>query len=219
MNALTTISTAELLQDKLTFVRRSRVNHELNSHLIEILVEASDDHAEFPLEALGDFSIPELVAFLRLSHDYYLNRKLPSIEQSIYNLFREDAQADPLMRFLCAFFVDYSRVLKEHIRLEERQLFPYIEALVQGELSANPEAFSGFNTQVFLDSHTDVEVELNRVRNVIATSLKDKEIPLPFRVFIHQLEQFEADLWKHAMIEDEVLLPKVQEFERKQGVL
>ena len=98
-------------------------------------------------------------------------------------------------------------------------MFPYIEALVRGELSADPEAFSGFNTQVFLDSHTDVEVELNRVRNVIATSLKDKEIPLPFRVFIHQLEQFEADLWKHAMIEDEVLLLKVQEFERKQGIL
>jgi regulator of cell morphogenesis and NO signaling len=219
MNALTTISTAELLQDKLTFVRRSRTNHELNSHLIEILVEASDDHAEFPLEALRDFSIQDLVAFLRLSHDYYLNRKLPSIEQSIYNLFREDAQADPLMRFLCAFFVDYSRVLKEHIRLEERKLFPYIEVLVSGKLANQSDLYSGFSTQVFLDSHTDVEVELNRVRQVIAASLKDKEIPMPFRVFIHQLEQFEADLWKHAMIEDEVLLPKVQAYERGLGIL
>lgn len=219
MTALTTISTSELLQDKLTFVRRSRVNHALNSHLIEILVEASDDHTEFPLEVLRDFSIPDLVAFLRLSHDYYLNRKLPAIEQSIYNLFREDAQADPLMRFLCAFFVDYSRVLKAHIRLEERQLFPYIDGLVSGSLNANLQAFSGFNTQVFLDSHTDVEVELNRVRQVISLSLKDKEIPMPFRVFIHQLEQFEADLWKHAMIEDEVLLPKVQELERMHGLL
>jgi regulator of cell morphogenesis and NO signaling len=134
-------------------------------------------------------------------------------------LFREDAQADPLMRFLCAFFVDYSRVLKEHIRLEERKLFPYIEALVSGELANQSDLYSGFSTQVFLDSHTDVEVELNRVRQVIAASLKDKEIPMPFRVFIHQLEQFEADLWKHAMIEDEVLLPKVQAFERSLGIL
>ena len=49
----------------------------------------------------------------------------------------------------------------------------------------------------------------------VSPSLVNIEHPLPFRVLLNQLNFFEAELWRHAWIEDKVLLPKALFIEEK----
>lgn len=182
---------------------------------IRSLLESYDEQLIFPYEQLRVFSAADLLAYLRLSHRYYLECKLPEIEQTIYNLFRDYADSDELLLAMCRFFVNYQRKLVRHIEAEERELFPYIEALLKANESGcwENEHLSNYSATRFLEQHTDVEEDLRKVSGIIEGCLHQRNMPLPFRVFVLQLQHCEVDLCKHAIVEDEILLPRVLEME------
>lgn len=184
---------------------------------IRSLLESYDEQLVFLYEQLRVFSAADLLAYLRLSHRYYLECKLPEIEQTIYNLFRDYADSDELLLAMCRFFVDYQRKLVYHIEAEERELFPYIEALAEASESGcwENERLKNYSAARFLEQHTDVEEDLRNVAGIIESCLHQRQMPLPFRVFVLQLQHFEVDLCKHAMVEDELLLPRVLEMEKQ----
>lgn len=181
------------------------------------LLESFDEELVFPYEQLRVFSATDLLAYLRLSHRYFLERKLPEIEQTIYNLFRDYADSDELLLAMCRFFVNYQRKLVRHIQAEERELFPYIEALlaVFENGSQRSECVNNYSAAHFLTQHTDVEEDLRNVSGIIESCLHQRQMPLPFRVFVHQIQRFEIELCKHAIVEDEFLLPYVLEMEKE----
>lgn len=188
--------------------------------IIQVLLKTYDDHFEFPYDELNSFTAIEILDYLKLSHRFYLHKKLPEIEQTIQNLFQDYATADPLLVILCSFFVQYKAKLERHIRYEEQVLFPYIEALwdvatEKKDRSFLQEHFSEFSAKLFLSAHNDVEEDLTEVRKLIEQQLHNHKLPLPFRIFQSQLQHFEIDLCKHAIIEDEILLPKVVSLENE----
>lgn len=185
----------------------------LNSSLIQILLKTYDDTLEFPYEELSKFSIQEILNYLKLTHRYYLTKKLPEIEQTIIHLNDHYKNSHQLLVMLCLFFVDYKKKLEEHIKYEEKYLFPYIEGLCMAKpTSGLPKSFSA---KEFVKNHTDIESDLNQVRQTILEFTGSQKTPLPYNVFLSQLHYFEIDLCKHAKIEDEVLIPMVLRLEEK----
>ncbi len=59
------------------------------------------------------------------------------------------------------------------------------------------------------------EDELKEVNEIINKYSKNENPPLPYRIFLNQVQIFELELRKHAIIEDHVLLPLVLELEKK----
>lgn len=185
--------------------------------LKELVLQALESGESLPDAFLNDLSVSELLAHLKLSHRYYLNTKLPEIEQSIFALYDQKTKADKLLVILCSFFIEYKNKFVEHIKLEERVLFPYIDFLQQ--FYTNPKLepkadFMDFSIQKFEESHSNLEEDLARIRHQITNSIKQIKTPLPFRIFTTQLEFFENDMAVHAYLEDEVLIPKIAEMER-----
>lgn len=181
-----------------------------------LVLHALDTGESLPESFLSELGITELIGHLKLSHRYYLNTKLPEIEQSIYALYEHRTKADHLLVLLCSFFIEYKEKLVEHIKLEERLLFPYIEFL-QGIKPSNPARsidFTDFTIQKFEESHSNLEEDLARVRQQIVDAISQIKTPLPFRIFVIQLEFFENDMAVHAYLEDEVLIPKVLRLEQ-----
>lgn len=181
-----------------------------------LVLHALDTGESLPKDFLEELSISELIGHLKLAHRYYLNTKLPEIEQSIYALYDHQTKADQLLVILCSFFIEYKEKLVEHIKLEERILFPYIEHL-QGvkPLHQNRNVdFSDFSIHKFEVSHSNLEEDLARVRQQIMEAINQLKTPLPFRIFVTQLEFFENDMAVHAYLEDEVLIPKVLQLEQ-----
>lgn len=67
----------------------------------------------------------------------------------------------------------------------------------------------------FDDNHDPIEDDLKSVSSIIHSYSANVETPLPYRVFLNQVELFEMELRKHAIIEDHVLVPMAREIESR----
>lgn len=188
-------------------------SEEVLSDLIDLAKEGLTD---FPKELLNQVAIQDLLQALKTSHGVYLNSKLPEIEQSIYSLYSKQTNSDNVLLMLCGFFISYQKKLVAHIQYEEVFLFPYIESLLELQQTGKPidrERFGNFTLKQFFENHSNLEEDLNEVRKKITENIEGLKTPLAFRIFLSQLEHFEKDLAIHAVLEDEVLLPRLVDLE------
>lgn len=191
---------------------------DLNYELMQAILKTYDDSSEFPYREMEKFSIAEVLNYLKLTHKFYLNKKLPEMEQTAIQVFRKYNDTHTLLSLLCMFFTDYKKKLEEHIRYEERRLFPYIEKLIEIDSNGVGQqeilmVLNAFSAKSFIENHTNIEDELQEVRKTILKYTEHEKTPLPYRVFLSQLQYFEIELCKHALMEDNILIPRVIELE------
>ena len=107
---------------------------------------------------------------------------------------------------LHAFYADYTRHLTRHIEMEERELLPYITTLeLEGGKQQKKQKLSIAD---FINQHHDTEKDLEDVRNAILHYSPPEDQQTPYRILLSQLQVLEKDLAIHALIEDDVLLPR-----------
>lgn len=196
---------------------------ELNHELVELILDLydSDNDADFFHQKLRKFSLEEIVSYIQASHRYYLTKKVPELEQSLLHIFSKFGQTHQLLASLALFFNQYKNKLVKHFKLEESLVLPYIKGLIKAEkglLSRDElaELFQTNSISAFRDHHDEVEDELKEVSVIIHSFVeKGEEPPLPYRIFLNQVELFELELRKHAIIEDHVLVPLAEELEKK----
>lgn len=212
----------QLITERLDNTPKTKaINHlEMNHELIELILDLYNDDEDFPFEKMRKFSVEDILDYLQVTHQYYLSKKLPEIEQSLLHIFSKYGQSHQLLASLAIFFNDYKNKLVDHIRMEEKQLFPYIRKVIvaskvktvcAGSLEIDP----NFSIEKFISSHSPIEDELKEVSQIIKNYSSNEAIPLPYKIFLNQVELFELELRKHAIIEDHILVPMVIELEQK----
>jgi regulator of cell morphogenesis and NO signaling len=173
----------------------------------------------FNARDFDSFPVDLIVDYIQRTHIYYLEKKLPEIEQSILLLSGQYESQHPILIALQNFFHRYVKDLSEHIHAEEELLLPYINALRESGL--NPLSFSRFlllrgeySVDHFLSDHHDTEDELKDIRQTIRLYEPPATNESLYRILLLQLQVFELDLRVHAHIEEEVLIPKAQKMEQ-----
>jgi len=174
----------------------------------------------FNAREFDPFSLELIVDYIQRTHIYYLEKKLPEIEQSILLLSGHYGSQHPILIALQNFFRLYVQDLSEHIQAEETYLLPYIEQL--REAGHTPADFSRFliarrdySIDRFLNDHHDTEDELKNIRQTIRLYAPPQDNESLYRILLMQLQVFEQDLCVHAHIEEEVLIPKAQQLEKE----
>lgn len=192
---------------------------DVNAEFIRVILRAFENEAEFPHKEMKQFPISVILDYLQKTHHYYLFKKLPEIEQSIYALLKNYEREHPLLLMLTQFFTEYRNELVSHFKAEEKQLFPYICFLEKAdknmELTTFFERTQYYNIAKFTEGHHDTEENLAEVRSIIQQYGAPENGESLYRVLVHQLQTLEQDLAVHALTEDEVLLPKALELEQK----
>lgn len=188
--------------------------------LIETILEFYDKENELLFPDMRKFSPDQILAYLKASHRYYLNKLLPEIEQSVVHIFTRYRESHGLLSTLVLFFNDYKEKLVEHIKKEERDFFPYAQQLMNAQnglltekeikLMLENDALSRFSA-----GHGSIEDELGEVNKLISSYSGEADMPFPYRIFLNQLQVFELELKKHALIEDYVFLPMLVEIRDK----
>ena len=184
------------------------------------VLKAFDENQQFPTELLMQFPIRAILNYLKATHRYYLERKLPEIELTFFNLIADYRATHPDLVRISSLFIDYKKELTAHIVDEESTLFPYIENLIfYSEKSNEDKAMyaevANYSLQQFEESHGDVEKSLTNIRELIYHYAPQDSLVMPFRVFLLQMDFFEKDLSCHGMMEDHVLMPLAQQLEQK----
>jgi regulator of cell morphogenesis and NO signaling len=180
------------------------------------LLEVFEDQQSFKAETFDRFSLEAIVDYLRKTHAYYLKKKLLEIEQSIHLLVKAYPSAHPLLLLLHNFYAEYKSHLVKHIEIEERELMPYIVQLERHSLTKEPmNVTPSVTIQQFVSQHHDTEQDLEEVRKTILSYSPPAGNQTLYRILLSQLQVFEKDLAVHALMEDDVLLPRALALEKK----
>ena len=146
------------------------------------------------------------LGYLHNSHDYFLNFRLPAIRRNLLGAI--DCGAKDIAIAILRFFDEYVAEVQKHMRYEERTVFPYVTALLNG---VHPGEYS---IAVFRKRHDQVEAKLTELKNILikyypATSSNELNSVL-FDIFT-----CEQDLASHNYIEDYLFVPAIQELENQ----
>jgi regulator of cell morphogenesis and NO signaling len=146
-------------------------------------------------------NIPPLtiVDFLHNSHEYFLKYKFPHIRQNLMSAL-EDSHND-INPAIIAFFDSYLEEVKKHFAYEEKKVFPYIHALVNGEPTT-------YNISVFKRHHDEVSEKLAELKNIILRFYTTSQPNKMYDVLV-DLYNAEDDLESHSEIENHILIPLI----------
>ena len=150
-----------------------------------------------------------LIAFLKNSHHYYKEEKYPEIKKLIQQIVQVNNTAE--IKLIERFFDEYFTEVIEHLEYEDEVAFPYFMQLTKSGRSKNETEYSAM---VYRDHHTDIETKIMELKKLLL-----KHIPLHHdrilrRRLIISLFELEYDLTIHYTVEEELLIPLIDNFEK-----
>lgn len=165
-------------------------------------------HIDDKAPDFGQVSIPALLTYLRRSHTYFLDFRLPKIRAKLAKAI-DDGHNDVAFAIL-RFFDEYVSEVHKHMDYEEHKVFPYVEGLLEG---FRPE---GYSIDVFRRHHDQVEAKLTELKRIIiryypAGSTNELNGVL-FSIFT-----CERDLASHNELEDRLFIPEIKRLEETVG--
>ena len=147
-----------------------------------------------------------LVPYLERSHKYYVDKRLPHIERHL------DAIAQKLNgrigQVFISFFKEYKKEVVAHFVHEEKDVFPHILALLNGNQDTT------YSIGEFLDSHSDIEGKLDDLLNIVFKYLPPQLDDDNVLDVVYDILMLSEDLKKHTFIEEKIMVPLVKHLEK-----
>jgi regulator of cell morphogenesis and NO signaling len=177
-----------------------------------------DDY--IPQKDLHLFPVSLLVDYLKKTHQYYLDEKIPEIESMISRLVRSAGKDRDKFELINNFFQEYKNELINHITREESKVQPYVieieNAFYKGKIGkVLYNKIRSYSMRDYSNEHDNVEEKLFDLKNIIIKYLPPTESYSLCNSILIELFRLEKDLNAHANLEDKVLIPKVSGMEEK----
>jgi len=157
--------------------------------------------------------IETIIGFLRNSHYYFKNDKYPEIQAYIKKLFTNNPSAE--IGMIGKFFDNYFMEVSEHLDYEEGIAFPYFRSLLNSNGMESGSEKSIFSGTEYLEHHTDIELKLADLKNLLLRHISLKNDPVNRRKLLFSLIELEYVLNIHSIIEETILIPLVLNLENK----
>ena len=106
----------------------------------------------------------------------------------------------------------------EHMKNEERILFPYIKKLIRAKnknthIDTKDSPLNG-PIDSLEDDHEEVGKTFKRISKLTNNYFIPEDACISFKILYLKLQQFEEELYKHIHIENNILFPKAKKLER-----
>lgn len=185
--------------------------YNINAAFFLTIVNTFHNKNFFPTQKLLSFSPLLIIDYLKKTHQYYITYSLPQIEQLMHQLLISASEQFREMKMIEEFYLQYKNKLLLHIQEEEEKVFPYVESLV-----INPDEIKNrdFNPN-FEEEHEHVDLELDDMKNLILKFISPVYDELVCNKLLDEIYRFEKDIHDHARIEDAILIPQVEQLQKK----
>ena len=130
---------------------------------------------------------------LRASHRYYLEERLPHLQQHLDHITENAGQSGEILR---KYYADYCREVREHVRREEKNLDQIL-----GNSATQTHSH-------YMQSHDNIRDKLNDLTQIIYKYLPGERLTEEMMELVFDILQLSRDLEKHAMIEELLLVPQ-----------
>lgn len=152
-------------------------------------------------------SVPTLLQYLKASHDYFIGFQLPFIRKELVDALDEN---DNLARLILKLYDEYSRSVTQHMKYEEKTVFPYVESLIAGKPMAN------YAIDMYSKHHGQESMKLRELKSIIikyfpGDSLRNNQLSAT----LYDIYNNEEWLALHAEVEDKIFIPAIKCLEDK----
>ena len=159
-------------------------------------------------ESDEQIDVRTLLHYLDASHAYFLGYQLPSVRRQLVETF--DAQ-DTLGHLIIKLYDGYAREIQRHMKYEEKTLFPYVTALLEG----CPK--NDYNVDTFSKHHESTAKTLRDLKLMIIKYLpSDAHSNNKLTATLYDIYNNEQWLKLHAEVEDRIFVPAVRRLETLQ---
>lgn len=157
--------------------------------------------------------IETIIQYLKKSHQYYLEEKYPKIQDCVKRMF--EVNDHPQMTMVEKFFNDYYNEVREHLEYENSRVFPYVTSLYY-KLNGKElfEIDVNYSVLDYKEHHDNIEEKLADLKNLLIKYLPVKNDQKIRRELLFGLFDLEYDLNIHSLIEDNILIPLVEQMEQ-----
>ena len=159
------------------------------------------------MDDVSRLSVPTLLQYLKASHDYFLGFQLPFIRKELVDALDEN---DNLARLILKLYDEYSRSVTQHMKYEEKTVFPYVESLLAGKPMAN------YAIDMYSKHHGQESSKLRELKSIIikyfpGDSLRNNQLSAT----LYDIYNNEEWLALHAEVEDNIFIPAIKYLEDK----
>ena len=184
--------------------------NQVNTSLFLMICEIYSDGSFKPEKhELQRIDMSDLLSYLKASHLYYLDERFPHIEEHLQRII--DACGQKYGPMLSHFYDEYKQEVMRHIKYyEEEVVFPYIEALLNGQRT------DSYKIDEFEHNHTNIQDTLDDMMNILLKYLPGDILPKERIEISHDIIELSDDLNRHSLIEERILIPCVESLENAQ---
>ncbi len=159
------------------------------------------------MDDVSRLSVPTLLQYLKASHDYFLGFQLPFIRKELVDALDEN---DNLARLILKLYDEYSRSVTQHMKYEEKTVFPYVESLLAGKPMAN------YAIDMYSKHHGQESSKLRELKSIIikyfpGDCLRNNQLSAT----LYDIYNNEEWLALHAEVEDNIFIPAIKYLEDK----
>jgi len=181
----------------------------INIDFLLVILNAFHNKDYFPIDKIQHFPLILIVEYLKKTHQYYLTYIFPRLEKLLSMLIQSYRNDGKNIDIINSFYKKFKLELLNHIKDEEENIFPIIL-----DLENNIQKKSDFEPINILKIHTNVDDEINDLKNLIIKYLKPNYDIHICNEFLSEIYRFHKDLKDHERIEDLVLFPKLKSLEK-----
>lgn len=167
-------------------------------------------------EMVEQVDVPALIAYLKNSHSYFVDFRLPGIRRKLLEAI-DLSSGNRLAMLILRFYDEYAQEVERHMTFENNHVHPYVETLLQGRLPQ--ESFRSIEEQ-YDEQHANIEKSLSELKNIIVKYYpSDNSAPLMGEVLM-DIFMTDEDLRSHCHMEDTLFAECVRRLEqdvRRQG--
>ena len=161
-----------------------------------------------------------LASYIVNVHHRYVREQGAILRELTQTVARVHGETNPESVQIAGLVEELVQELEEHAEKEEKELFPYVEALCaasRGEASL-PHSAAGTVTEPITaleHEHDQAGALMHEIRTLSGGFQAPEAACNTFQVTYAKLEQFEADLHRHVHLENNVLFPAAEQLEQK----
>ncbi len=181
--------------------QENNVNADTFIEIVNLLLRMNDNSYR---PTLDNLKVEDIVRYLKVSHEYYINQKLPSIREKLVAILSDDK----ISKLILKYYDDYIVQTQQHFFYEEDNVFPYIESLSDGNNSKD------YYINQFSEKHDHIEEPLTEFKNIIIKYYSGGNSNEIIEV-IHDILSCANDLSAHNQIEDRILVPLIRKIEQQ----
>jgi len=156
-----------------------------------------------------DINIDTVVDYLENAHKYFLEFKLPSLRNKLFEAVNQDDQNIPYGIVFMNFFDEYVKEVKSHMEYENKKVFKYAKQLAKGK------AVTNYSISVFRERHTDIDSKLEELKKILIKYYPDNGNSHLLTEVLFDILSCEIDIVSHNKVENYLFIPAVEAIERK----